>query len=390
MENMFLNFIFPKKQIILFFAYSSAFLVFNANCNSQSTGELQSILCLIDVSGSMKGPKIDSVKSATKKIINMLLPCNTEFSILGYSGKSDEPIKYFKNFTKNKFELLSFIDSLQPESNTPLAAALKSASFSFKNNKNPNSIKQTIILLCDGRSDDNITQALKELKERKSLIQCECIGFDIVNDKQAQEQLKQIAHETGGEYYDAKDVSSVVKEFYKSGIKTIIHDVPVVVEKSPEKTDYQPLAGNIYKFLTNQYWILDSVQINISENLLDMAKMIADENIQDTLPKSIVFDNSKIVSLYINNGSNTDINKKWIEGKYMFDYNSLAINIQNHYLKFIIKTIEKNSMVLCVNKYKDTQNDMIETGDEICDCKNKIKEGVPYIFVYFSKAGCGE
>jgi len=338
----------------------------------------------------MRGPKIDSVKSATKRIINMLLPCNTEFSILGYSGKSDKPIKYYKNFTSNKFELLTFVDSLQPESNTPLAAALKSASFSFKNNKNPNSVKQTIILLCDGRSDDNITAALKELKERKSLIQCECIGFDIENDKQAQEQLKQIAHETGGEYYNAKDVSSVVKEFYKSGIKTIIHDVPVAVRISNGKTNFSILAGNVYKLLTNQYWILDSVQINISENLYDMTKMIADENIQDTFPKSIVFDNSKIISLFINNGTSTDINKKWIDGKFIFDFNSLAMNIQNHYLKLIIKKIEKKSLVLCVNKYKDTQNDMIETDEEICDCKNNMKEGIPYIFVYFSKAGCGD
>ena len=381
---------FTTKRIIRFSLCFFIFQVFNINSNAQRAEGLQSILCLVDVSGSMRGPKIDSVKSATKRIINMLLPCNTEFSILGYSGKSDKPIKYYKNFTSNKFELLTFVDSLQPESNTPLAAALKSASFSFKNNKNPNSVKQTIILLCDGRSDDNITAALKELKERKSLIQCECIGFDIENDKQAQEQLKQIAHETGGEYYNAKDVSSVVKEFYKSGIKTIIHDVPVAVRISNGKTNFSILAGNVYKLLTNQYWILDSVQINISENLYDMTKMIADENIQDTFPKSIVFDNSKIISLFINNGTSTDINKKWIDGKFIFDFNSLAMNIQNHYLKLIIKKIEKKSLVLCVNKYKDTQNDMIETDEEICDCKNNMKEGIPYIFVYFSKAGCGD
>jgi uncharacterized protein with von Willebrand factor type A (vWA) domain len=137
------------------------------NCIHLNSRDIQSILCLVDVSGSMKGAKIDSVKSAAKKIINMLLPCNTEFSILGYSGKSDKPIRYYKNFTTNRNELLTFIDSLQPGSNTPLAAALKTACFSFKNNKNPKSVKQTIILLCDGRSDDNITVALKELGERK-------------------------------------------------------------------------------------------------------------------------------------------------------------------------------------------------------------------------------
>jgi hypothetical protein len=96
-----------------------------------------------------------------------------------------------------------------------------------------------------------------------------------------------------------------------------------------------------------------------------------------------------MISLYLNYGSNADTNKKWVDGKYLFDYNALSINVQKHFLKLVIRKIEKNSMVLCVNKYKDTQNDMVETDDEICDCKNKIKEGNPYIFVYFSKAGCG-
>jgi uncharacterized protein YegL len=381
---------FTTKKIILFSIYFLSFLVFNVNCNAQKAEGLQSVLCLVDVSGSMKGQKIDSVKSATKKIINMLLPCNTEISILAYSGKSDKPIKFYKNFTTNKSELLSFVDSLQPEGNTPLGAALKSASYSFKNNKNPKSVKQTIILLCDGRSDDNISNALKELKEKKSLIQCECIGFDIENDKQAEAQLKQIAHETTGEYYSATNVTNVIKAFLKSSIKTIIHDIPVVVRKSNGRSNFQPLSGNVYKLLTNQYWTVDSIQVNISEDMFDLTKTIADENMQDTLPKSIVFDNSKIVSLFINNGSTADANQKWIDGKYLFDYNSLTLNIQNHYLKLIIKQIERNSMVLCVNKYKDVKNDMIETEDEVCDCNNKMKDNTPYIYVYFSKAGCGQ
>jgi hypothetical protein len=222
------------------------------------------------------------------------------------------------------------------------------------------------------------------------LIQCECIGFDIENDKQAKDQLVQIARETGGEYYDARDVSSVVKQFYKSGIKTIIHEVPVSVRISKGRANFRPLAGNTFKLLTNQYWTVDSIQINVSEKMYGLTKMIADENIQDTLPRAIVFDNGKTISLFINNGSVNDENKKWIEGRYRFDINSLVINIRNHYLKLIVRQISKNSMVLCVNKYQDVQNDMIETEDEICDCNEKMKEGVPYIYVYFSRAGCGE
>jgi hypothetical protein len=175
----------------------------------------------------------------------------------------------------------------------------------------------------------------------------------------------------------------------KSSIKTIIHDVPVVVEKSTGISNFQPVTGNVYKLLTNQYWTVDSIQIIVPENLVNITRTITDENMQDTLPKSIVFDNSKNISLFINNGSDADSNKKWVEGKYRFDINSLTINVQNHYLKLILKKIERNSMVLCVNKYKDMKDDMVETGEEVCDCNNKMKDGVPYIYVYFSKAGCG-
>lgn len=382
--------ILGKQRFIMFVICFVAVHIFSSSFKAQGSGDLQSVLLLIDVSGSMTGAKIDSVKSATKRIIEMLLPCNTEFSILGYSGKKEKPIKYYLNFSTNASQLLLFVDSLSPEGNTPLGAALKTACFSFKNNKNPKSVKQTIILLCDGRSDDKIPEALNELKERNSLIHCECIGFDIEKDKKAEEQLKQIARETGGEYYTATDVSNVIKAFLKPGIKTIIHDIPVTVYKGSGKLDFKPVTGNVHKMLTSQNWIVDSIQVNVSVDLYVLAKMIADENMQDTLPKSIVFDNSKIISLFINNGTDADVNKKWIEGKYNFELNALTINIQNHYMKLIIKKIEQRSLVLCVNKYKDLANDMVETTEEICDCNNKMAVGKPYILIYFSQAGCNK
>ena len=357
-------------------------------CKAQGSKDIHSILLLIDVSGSMEGAKIDSVKSAAKSIIKMLLPCNTEFSIMGYSGTEDNPVPYQLNFTTNENELFSFINKLKPNSNTPLGAALKIASFYFKANKNPSSLRQTIILLGDGRSDDNISEALKELKDRNSIIQCECIGFCIQNDKQAEIQLKQIARETMGEYYDATESSNVIKAYFKSSIKTIISNIPVEVRSVNNNLNFKSRSNYNFQKLTNQNWIVDSIQINVTSDIYNIAQFVANENMQDTLPKSIVFDNNKKISLFINNGSEYDINKKWVEGKYIIDKNILTINLPDHYIKLKIKKFDDKSLVLCVNKYKSQVDNMIEASEEVCDCGNKVSAGKPTILVYFSQPGC--
>ncbi len=377
-----------KKSIIVFVVFLMSHQSFSMLGYTPVSENLHSVLFLIDISGSMKGAKIDSVKSATKRIVRMLLPCNTEFSVMAYSGKKEKPDIFSLPFSTNEFELVTFIDGLKAEGGTPLGAALKRGSFCFTSDKNPKSVQQTIILLSDGRSDDNISEALKDLKDRKTAIKCECIGFDIVNDKPAQEQLKLIAKETGGEYYVASDVSNVVKAFLKSSIKTIIREIPVEVRKSTEKFNFPVLSGNVYRMLTNQNWVVDSIQVNVSNALFDITQLIAEENMQDTLPKSLVFDNSNTISLFINKGTQADINKKWIEGTFRFDNNILSITVQQYFLKLVIKKIEKNYLVLCVNKFKNRTGDMDAVSEEVCDCNNKMNASQPYIFIYCSQAGC--
>ena len=374
--------------LLIYFIALLSSLTFSTQCEAKETKDLHSILLLIDVSGSMEGAKIDSVKSAAKSIIKMLLPCNTEFAVMGYSGSNDNPVPYKLGFTSHENELVSFINKLKPNSNTPLGAAIKIASFYFKANKNPASVKQTIILLGDGRSDDNVSEALKELKEQNSLIQSECIGFCIQNDSQAEEQLKLIASETKGEYYVATEATNVIKAYIKSSIKTMIGGIPVVVRSVNGNLSFPKITNYNFQKIINQNWIVDSIQINVTPDIYSIAQFIANENMQDTLPKSIVFDTNKKISLYISNGTEADANKKWVEGKYFIDRNALTINLPDHYLRLIIKKFTSQSLILCVNKYKNQVDSMIDAGEEVCDCGNKITAGKPTILVYFSQPGC--
>jgi Mg-chelatase subunit ChlD len=359
------------------------------NSLAQENTSQRSILLLIDASGSMMGAKMDSVKSAAKQIIKMLLPCNTEFAIMGFTGKKEDPIPYRLDFTTNPTDLFTFIDNLKPWGGTLIGAALKTSSLYFTaHKKTSKATKQSIILLSDGQSDDNVTLALKELKERDALIQTECIGYDLLKDKTAVEQLQQIVTATGGEYYSATAVSNVIKAFYKSSIKTIIRDVPVVVRKYQKSLKFSLPVGDIHKMLTTQNWFLDSIQINVSDSLYEMAQFITQESMQDTMPKSLVFDDPRRVSLFIDKGAGPDALKKWVEGNFTFFKNTLTITILNYYFKLQVKAIHNRSLVLCVNKFKFVTENTNEPKDEICDCSNKITNDNPYILVYFSKAGC--
>ncbi len=372
--------------IITFVFFTAAF---PSPCKATEVKEVHSILLLIDVSGSMAGAKIDSVKSAAKFIIDMLLPCNTEFSVMGYSGKDDKPVPFQLGFTTNRKRLLTFIDSLKARSNTPLGAALKTASFYFKANKSLLSTRQTIILLGDGRSDDNVVLALKELKEKEALITCECIGFCLLYDKLAEQQLKLIAAETHGEYYDAAEATKVIKAYIKSSLKTMMHNIPVVVLENNQSLNLKPGINNNYGTLTDQNWVVDSIQINVTSDIYSITQLIANENMQDTLPKCLVFDSKNKISLFINNGAKTNAFQKWIEGNYILSKNFLTINFTQHYIKLKIEKIDKRSLVLCVNKYKNNVDSMIDAGEELCDCGNRLTEGRPTILIYCSVPGCG-
>jgi hypothetical protein len=338
----------------------------------------------------MMGVKMDSVKSSAKQIINMLLPCNTEFAIMGFTGDKDNPVPYRLNFTTNKTDLNGFIDKLNPWGGTRIGAAIKVASLQFKGySKLGKNKRATIILLSDGLSDDNIAAALKEIKDQNAFVQTDCIGYDLLKEPIAEQQLRQIAFVTGGEYYQAFEASNVIKAFVKSGIKTIIHEVPVAVRKRNKDFNFKPLCNeNYYKLLTTQNWFLDSIQINAPDSIYAATLFITNENMQDTLPKSLVFDNAKKVSLYIDNGSGSEINKKWVEGNFNFNKDALTITFLDYYFKLIVKAIDKKTMVLCVNKFQNVVDRSMGSDEEICDCSNKIKKDAPYILVYFSKAGC--
>jgi uncharacterized protein YegL len=374
------------RCIVFVFALCVSFSV-----KSQTNQSSRSILLLIDSSGSMMGLKMDSVKSAAKQIITMMLPCNTEFAIMGFTGDLANSVPYRIDFTTDKTTLFAFIDKLKPWGGTRIGAALKTGSLYLKSHSQINKrSKPIIILLSDGRSDDNVYEAFNELNAKKSVFQTECIGYDLLKDKTAEDQLRFLASKTGGEYYSATDVSNVAKAFFKTTIKTIVHEVPVVVrERTGDMTFVLNTVENVQKRLTSTNWFLDSIQINASPSTYQMALMMTDDNMQDTLPKSLIFTNAKHVSLFINKGANSnDEFQKWVDGNFTFINNTLSISILQYYFKFVIKSIDRRTLVLCLNKFAFLSKDMKEPEDVYCDCTNKVPRDYPYIVVYFSKAGC--
>jgi uncharacterized protein YegL len=364
-------------------------LTFNIKSYSQKQGSLKSIMLIIDSSGSMQGVKMDSVKTAAKRIIKMLLPCNTEFAILGFTGDKVYPVPFRMDFSQDINKLYSFIDGLKPWGGTRIGDALKVGNLIFQNHmKMVKSSKQAIILLSDGLSDDNVIQAVKEIRLHKPYLAIDCIGYDLNKEKMAEDQLRQVASQTGGEYYQVTDVSKVGKAFIKSSLKVLVHDAPVSVRIFKDVPNFKIKSTDLYKSLVMQNWVLDSIQINVAESVYDMAESITSMNLQDTMPKMIVFDEVKKASLFINNINNGRIYTRWLTGDFAFSDNTFSLIINHYYFKFMIKSIDNNGMILCLNKFKFIIENANEPKDELCDCGTTVSEMNPYILVYFSKAGC--
>ncbi|WP_224483470.1 DUF5675 family protein [Robertkochia aurantiaca] len=174
-----------------------------------------SLLLLMDVSGSMAGEKLSAAKKSAKETIKKVLEhSNTEIAIFAFEGNCENPIHTACGFTSDKNLLIKTIDRLQAEGGTPLAGALKIANEYLEVNKSINSKSQMIILLADGDDDcGNVNSIMDQLKNKGIVFRHETIGLGLTENQQARNQLKAISMETGGEYHDATSHKQLSRKF---------------------------------------------------------------------------------------------------------------------------------------------------------------------------------
>ena len=183
-----------------------------------------SVLFLIDVSGSMKGTKINGVKKAIQAIITAL-PTSVETGIIIFSRKATLLVP----LTNNRQPLLLAVSNLEANGETALFDAVKlgleSSSFTAKSR---------IILLTDGEdtvSKESAGNLFTALALRG--IPVDSIGLQTTS--QQSNTLQSISDSSGGVFYPLSEIDKLV-EVYKKSLTTILKPtfVPLTTASSSE------------------------------------------------------------------------------------------------------------------------------------------------------------
>ncbi len=185
-----------------------------------------SILLILDISGSMDGAPLDSLKESAKEFIN-LLPSNWRSGLIVFDGT----VQQLSGFTSNKETLYKNIDSLYASGMTALYDALMEG---IKMSEQELSIG-AIILFTDG-----VENKSKNTSKESLLLKISTINFPIYTIGYLggygieQETLTDIATRSNGRYY----VSPSLDE-----IREIYNLIPKILESQYEITYESSFQG---------------------------------------------------------------------------------------------------------------------------------------------------
>jgi uncharacterized protein YegL len=177
---------------------------------------------IVDISGSMEGERIDSVKYAVRQVIQMLDESQM-FFVVAFSGLANVVSKLAPATPQNKGMADSAVRRLEARGGTAMSTGLEAARKQFE--LAPNAIHQAIFLT-DGKNavedDQYLTEALNHCD---GAFQCECRG--VGTDWQVQ-QLQRISQRLLG---SAKIISTPdaiegdFRETLKSNLSRTVSDV---------------------------------------------------------------------------------------------------------------------------------------------------------------------
>ncbi|MFH1587881.1 MAG: VWA domain-containing protein [Candidatus Diapherotrites archaeon] len=189
--------------------------------------DITSIEFIMDTSGSMieklgGEKKIDIAKRELRKLIEDTASINAGLRVFG-QGISDDCAESQLTYPIEKLntgKMIQKINSLSPQGKTPLAQALNAGANDFTEKGN-----NAIILVSDGKEtcNGNIDEAIKTAKEKG--VRVYTVGFDI--DEAGQKELKKIASETGGKYFDAVNAEELA-----GSLNEIARELKIVKSKS--------------------------------------------------------------------------------------------------------------------------------------------------------------
>ena len=125
--------------------------------------------------------------------------------------------------TIDRDNILQKINNINPKGKTPISQSLRMAADTLRYTED----NATVILVSDGEETCNVDPCVvsKELEQQGINFTAHVIGFDIKGNEKAKDQLRCIADNTGGKFFEAEDAASL-----KDSLKKVKETVAVKVE----------------------------------------------------------------------------------------------------------------------------------------------------------------
>ena len=168
---------------------------------------------VIDVSGSMEGAPLDTVKEALKGFVEQLSPKDTASLV-----KFNSYASVVSDFTNDKSKLNNAISALYASGGTDVNSGLLEALKLYdrkEESDNKNDKKKIIVLLCDGDVNNVELAILKCIKKNVSIYAIN------VGAEHSDKYLRYMSKKTGGEYYYCRTNDSIGKVFGSIQGKTL-------------------------------------------------------------------------------------------------------------------------------------------------------------------------
>jgi uncharacterized protein with von Willebrand factor type A (vWA) domain len=171
------------------------------------------LICIVDISGSMAGDKIELVKESLKYLVNLMNE-QDNFSLIVFESVAKVINEFTKMTPENKINILKNINMLRASGGTNIFSVLEKALELINQDYSNGERIASIILLTDGESNTNLAIRFRDLlkAENKTDYIFTLHTFGYASELNAR-QMIDLTKVKGGSFLPVYDISDV-QDFY--------------------------------------------------------------------------------------------------------------------------------------------------------------------------------
>lgn len=224
------------------------------------------LVCVIDISGSMAGDKIDLVRQTLTSLLEVLNE-RDRLCLVQFDDRAERLTPLLRNSKKNLEVFMSMINSLDSRGGTSIHTGMDLAFRVFKERRASNPVSSVFLLTdgLDGGADKRVSQKLIEHKLLETNFTINCFGFGRDHDEDLLNNISKL--KDGGFYFI--DKLDTVDECFASALGGLMSVVALDVEIFVTNASYKPFEGikikKTFGGMWNQKGVTSGYQISLAQ-----------------------------------------------------------------------------------------------------------------------------